>query len=291
MTLAASLPEGRPVVWERKTRAEELRLQLADEIVRGALFPGAPLDEITLADRFRVSRTPVREAIRLLAASGLVEVRAHRAAVVARPSAKQLAGRSKPWLNSRHSVPALPRRMTRVPRRALRYPRRARVMIQSGDRSAITRSMRHSTALFIPAPTTPTCRDHATTRARVQPFRRANFATGRLAKSHIEHDRVVRQPCVANNDAASAMYTHIVTVRDEYETTRSPFKTRQSAFARAPERAPTARLEIDARADGQRPLPEKPSRCGYRQLDRADERGIGTAATSWPKVRLQPPDH
>lgn len=89
MTLAASLPEGRPVVWERKTRAEELRLQLADEIVRGALFPGAPLDEITLADRFRVSRTPVREAIRLLAASGLVEVRAHRAAVVARPSAKQ----------------------------------------------------------------------------------------------------------------------------------------------------------------------------------------------------------
>jgi DNA-binding GntR family transcriptional regulator len=27
------------------TRAEELRLQLADEIVRGALAPGSPLDE------------------------------------------------------------------------------------------------------------------------------------------------------------------------------------------------------------------------------------------------------
>ncbi|MCJ9706794.1 GntR family transcriptional regulator, partial [Bradyrhizobium sp. SHOUNA76] len=30
---------------QKVTRAEELRLQLADEIVRGALAPGAPLDE------------------------------------------------------------------------------------------------------------------------------------------------------------------------------------------------------------------------------------------------------
>src|SRR5512142_3423458 len=72
------------------TRAEELRLQLADEIVRGALAPGAPLDETELARRFNVSRTLVREALRQLAASGLVEARAHRGAVVARPSAERL---------------------------------------------------------------------------------------------------------------------------------------------------------------------------------------------------------
>ena len=42
MTLAASLPEGRPVVWERKTRAEELRLQLADRDRPRRAFPGAP---------------------------------------------------------------------------------------------------------------------------------------------------------------------------------------------------------------------------------------------------------
>src|SRR5476649_2619278 len=80
------------ITWPRMTRAEELRLQIADEIVRGALAPGAALDESTLARRFEVSRTPVREAIRLLVASGLVVVRAHRAAVVVRPSAEQLAG-------------------------------------------------------------------------------------------------------------------------------------------------------------------------------------------------------
>src|SRR4051812_11935225 len=68
------------------TRAEELRLQLADDIVRGALPPGAALDETEIAQRFNVSRTPVREALRQLAASGLIDARAHRGAVVAQPS-------------------------------------------------------------------------------------------------------------------------------------------------------------------------------------------------------------
>src|SRR5882672_3649398 len=76
----------------RQTLAEELRLQLADEIVRGVLEPGAALDETELARRFQVSRTPVREAIRQLAASGLIEARAHRGAVVARPDAERLTG-------------------------------------------------------------------------------------------------------------------------------------------------------------------------------------------------------
>ena len=75
--------------WPRRTRAEELRMRLADDIVRGQLAPGAALDEIELAKRFSVSRTPVREAIRMLTSSGLVEVRAHRAAVVARPTHEQ----------------------------------------------------------------------------------------------------------------------------------------------------------------------------------------------------------
>ena len=77
---------------DKITRAEELRLQLADEIVRGALPPGAALDETDIARRFNVSRTPVREALRQLAASGLVDARAHRGAVVARPSIERLTG-------------------------------------------------------------------------------------------------------------------------------------------------------------------------------------------------------
>lgn len=44
----------------KRTRAEELRIALADDIVSGRLVPGFRLDERELAERFGVSRTPVR---------------------------------------------------------------------------------------------------------------------------------------------------------------------------------------------------------------------------------------
>src|SRR5207248_4167462 len=49
----------------------------------GGLWPpGTRLDEVQLAERLGASRTPVREALRHLAASGLVEIRPHRGVVV-----------------------------------------------------------------------------------------------------------------------------------------------------------------------------------------------------------------
>jgi DNA-binding GntR family transcriptional regulator len=72
------------------TRTEEVRQRLADDIAEGHLAPGMPIDETEIASRYGVSRTPVREAIRELAAMGLVETRAHRSAVVTRPSASRL---------------------------------------------------------------------------------------------------------------------------------------------------------------------------------------------------------
>ncbi|MGA7530566.1 MAG: GntR family transcriptional regulator [Pseudolabrys sp.] len=222
MFLTASAGEARSVSWQRKTRAEELRLQLADEIVRGALVPGTALDEITLADRFHVSRTPVREAIRLLAASGLVEVRAHRAAVVARPSANQLAD----MFESMAELEALcagfaAERMTRAERRTLEdIHDELRVMIQSGDPQRyheVNEAFHNS--IYAGGHNTYLAEITLSTRARVQPFRRAQFRNlGRLAKSHIEHDRVVQAILRGEQSiAGSAMYAHIVTVRDEYE--------------------------------------------------------------------------
>lgn len=59
-----------------------LRQKLADLILLGTLKPGDRLDEHSLAERFGVSRTPIREAIRQLGASGLIEIRPRRSAVV-----------------------------------------------------------------------------------------------------------------------------------------------------------------------------------------------------------------
>ncbi len=60
--------------------------RLREAILDGTLRPGDRLVETDLAERFAVSRGPVREAIRLLAPEGLVVLRRNRGAVVASPS-------------------------------------------------------------------------------------------------------------------------------------------------------------------------------------------------------------
>lgn len=71
-------------------RATKLRQALEREILTGALPPSTRLDEASLAARFNVSRTPVREALVELAAIGLVEMRRHHGAAVATISLKRL---------------------------------------------------------------------------------------------------------------------------------------------------------------------------------------------------------
>ena len=56
---------------------------LRERILDGDLEPGRPLRQATLSQSIGVSRTPLREALRLLAVEGLVELRSRRGAVVA----------------------------------------------------------------------------------------------------------------------------------------------------------------------------------------------------------------
>lgn len=65
------------------TLSDELRATLEELIVSGALHPGERLDEAELAARFRVSRTPVREALKALVATGLLEIKSRQGVTVA----------------------------------------------------------------------------------------------------------------------------------------------------------------------------------------------------------------
>jgi DNA-binding GntR family transcriptional regulator len=64
------------------TSSAKLVRALEDDILNDRLRPGMRLDEQVLAQRFNVSRTPVREALRHLASSGLIELRRNHGAIV-----------------------------------------------------------------------------------------------------------------------------------------------------------------------------------------------------------------
>jgi DNA-binding GntR family transcriptional regulator len=60
------------------TKADDIARVLEDEIVSGAIEPETVLRQEQLSERFEVSRTPVREALRRLAALGLVSFEPNR---------------------------------------------------------------------------------------------------------------------------------------------------------------------------------------------------------------------
>jgi DNA-binding GntR family transcriptional regulator len=72
------------------TKADDIARVLEDEIVGGAIPPGTVLRQEQLSERFEVSRTPVREALRRLAALGLVSFEPNRGVRVRSVSATEL---------------------------------------------------------------------------------------------------------------------------------------------------------------------------------------------------------
>lgn len=73
--MADIVPIPRPVLHQ------EVASRLRQLIVEGHIAPGAKLNERELAEQLKVSRTPLREAIRMLGAEGLVELLPNRGAV------------------------------------------------------------------------------------------------------------------------------------------------------------------------------------------------------------------
>src|SRR6185437_5525422 len=77
------LPAPSPHTLVRRSLHETLVAPLRDMIVNGELRPGEKVPEEVLCARFGVSRTPIREALKVLAAEGALQILPHRGAVVA----------------------------------------------------------------------------------------------------------------------------------------------------------------------------------------------------------------
>jgi len=72
------------------TLPESIADQMRRDILRGRLKPGQPVKERDTAAEMGVSRTPMREAIRILAQEGLIDLRPARSPIIANPTLKQV---------------------------------------------------------------------------------------------------------------------------------------------------------------------------------------------------------
>ena len=74
----------------RRSLHDELAEQLRNLIVEGVLEPGTKVPERDLCEQFGVSRTPLREALKVLAADGLVTLMPNRGAQVSKLTLSEL---------------------------------------------------------------------------------------------------------------------------------------------------------------------------------------------------------
>ena len=69
---------------------QEVAEQLRQRIFNRELEPGSWIDELKIAEELGISRTPLREALKVLAAEGLVTMKVRRGAYVTEMSDKDL---------------------------------------------------------------------------------------------------------------------------------------------------------------------------------------------------------
>jgi DNA-binding GntR family transcriptional regulator len=88
--MAALMSDNRPGLSPRALYVEVAEL-LRQRIFQRELEPGSWIDELKIAEEYGISRTPLREALKVLAAEGLVTMKVRRGAYVTEVSAQDLS--------------------------------------------------------------------------------------------------------------------------------------------------------------------------------------------------------
>jgi len=204
------------------SRSEFLYQALSRDIVDGVIAPGDHLDEVSIAKRFDVSRTPVREALQALVSSGLAFRQLHRGVIV------ESLGRSR--LNDMFEVMAdvealcagyAAERMTAKERYALEAMHRdSAALVRDADPQTYGWFNRDfHNAIYDGAHNEFLAESARAVRLRLSPFRGAQFRVDRrMTKSFEEHGQVV--DAILRGDAAgarAAMIDHMSVVGEASE--------------------------------------------------------------------------
>lgn len=204
------------------TTVDKLANDMAEAILSGEFAPGYRLDEQLLAQRYDVSRTPVREALRQLATTGLIEIRPRRGAVVTQVTPAQLEelfvamGELEATCARLAAMSMAPTERRRLQMLHDRMGEQARSDDVSGfaDNNHLLHTM-----IYTGAHNAVLAEMAIALRRRLGPFRRAQFQLeGRPSRSFAEHDAVVS--AIVRGDAAAAhaaMLHHVTLVEQSYE--------------------------------------------------------------------------
>lgn len=212
------------------TAAEKLAEALAEAIFTRELAPGMRLDEQQLAQRFSVSRTPVREALRQLATTGLIEVRPHRGAIVAEASPQQLEELFVA-MGELEATCARLAAMSMAPterRRLQSLYASMESLAKEGDAAAFAEAnLKFHTLIYTGSHNTVIADMTAGLRRRLRPYRQAQFRLeGRPSRSHAEHGAVVDAIIRGSADAAhAAMLEHVTRIEASFEELCEQAKT------------------------------------------------------------------
>lgn len=206
---------------EISTQTERLAEGIAELVLSGEFQPGFRLDEHMLAERYGVSRTPVREALRQLASTGLIEVKPRRGATVANATSAQLETLFAAMAEIEAACARLAAMsMTPIERRRLQNlhdSMAAFVPREERDPYAAANIVFH-TQIYAGAHNEILSEFATGLRRRLAPFRRAQFRTeGRTSRSNLEHAAVVKAILAFDPSAAhAAMIHHMSLVEDSF---------------------------------------------------------------------------
>ncbi len=195
--------------------SDRIRNVLTDEIASGLLAAGIGLDEQQLANRFGASRTPVREALRQLAASGLVDMRPRRGMIVTRLTPERIMEMFEATAEIEAMCVRLATfRVTPLERsRLLELHESSRAMVEAGDVDAYDAFNREFHALLYRATHNNFMAEQALSiRARLEAFRRTQLMQGhRISASRSEHGSILGAMAEGDGDlAARRMRAHML---------------------------------------------------------------------------------
>jgi DNA-binding GntR family transcriptional regulator len=197
-----------------KTIKNSLVLELRDEIVRGTFEPGEWLRLEALAERFEVSTMPIREALSVLEAEGIIKIHAHKGAQVTRFTPAELLEiyEMRAMLERHATTKAVPLMTAESISDLERVNSEVSKLRDTFDFASFARlNMEFHSRLYANSGQTHLCDTIRTLRSRVQHYLHKYVeSTHNVLVREPDHQRIVELARTGNAlEAAEVVYQHV----------------------------------------------------------------------------------